>query len=133
MSRTLRPAPGLRVSVTLAIVVVIVPALRPDVAAAQDASQPVRVGGAIKEPAKLKDVRPVYPAMAKQAGVQGLVILECLVSPQGRVASVKPLRGPALLTQAAIEAVRQWSYAPTIVDGVAVPILLTVTVNFKAN
>ena len=59
--------------------------------------QAVRVGGQIKEPKKLKDVAPVYPDIAKQARVQGIVILECTISPQGKVTDVKVLRGIPLL------------------------------------
>src|SRR4029078_7514171 len=51
----------------------------------------VRVGGAIKEPKKVKNVAPVYPEAAKQAGVQGIVILECTIGPQGEVTDVKVL------------------------------------------
>jgi protein TonB len=95
--------------------------------------QAVRVGGQIKEPKKLKSVPPSYPDIAKQARVQGVVILECTISPQGKVANVNVLRGIPLLDQAAIEAVRQWEYSPTLLNGVPVPVIMTVTVNFKLN
>jgi periplasmic protein TonB len=90
----------------------------------------VRVGGNIKEPKKLKETKPVYPAIARSARVQGIVILECTISPQGRVTDVKVLRGIPLLDQAAIEAVKQWVYTPTLLNGVPVPVIMTVTVNF---
>jgi protein TonB len=93
-------------------------------------SGPLRVGGQIKEPKKLTDVRPVYPEVAKQARVQGVVILECTISPEGRVTDTRVLRGVPLLDGAAIDAVRQWTYAPTLMNGVPVPVLMTVTVNF---
>lgn len=95
--------------------------------------QPVRVGGQIKEPKKLKNVPPVYPAIATQARVQGVVILECTISPQGKVTDVKVLRGIPLLDQAAIDAVKQWVYTPTLLNGVPVPVIMTVTVNFKLS
>jgi len=95
--------------------------------------QAVRVGGQIKEPKKLKNVAPVYPDIAKQARVQGVVILECTISPQGKVTDVKVLRGIPLLDQAAIEAVKQWIYTPTLLNGVPVPVIMTVTVNFKLS
>ena len=97
------------------------------------AQQAVRVGGQIKEPKKLKTVAPVYPDIAKQARVQGVVILECTISPQGKVTDVKVLRGIPLLDQAAIEAVKQWVYTPTLLNGVPVPVIMTVTVNFKLS
>ena len=95
--------------------------------------QAVRVGGQIKEPKKLKNVNPVYPDIAKQARVQGVVTLECTISPQGRVTDVKVLRGIPLLDAAAIEAVKQWVYSPTLLNGVPVPVIMTVTVNFRLS
>ena len=93
----------------------------------------VRVGGQIKEPKKLTNVNPVYPDIAKQARVQGIVILECTIGPQGKVADVKVLRGIPLLDEAAIDAVKQWVYTPTLMNGVPVPVIMTVTVNFKLS
>ena len=95
--------------------------------------QAVRVGGQIKEPKKLKNIAPVYPDIAKQARVQGVVILECTISPQGKVTDVKVLRGIPLLDQAAIDAVKQWVYTPTLLNGVPVPVIMTVTVNFRLS
>jgi protein TonB len=92
---------------------------------------PVRVGGDIREPRKLRHVPPVYPDMALSARVQGVVILECTISPQGRVQNVKVLRSIPLLDDAAIEAVQQWVYSPTLVGGVPVPVVMTVTVRFN--
>jgi periplasmic protein TonB len=92
--------------------------------------QPVRVGGGVKEPRKLKNVDPVYPPFAQQARLQGLVTLECLLSPDGRVADVKVLAGLPLLTEAAVQAVKQWVFTPTLFNGVPVPAIMTVTVRF---
>jgi protein TonB len=96
-------------------------------------TQAVRVGGQIKEPKKVHNVNPAYPDIAKQARVQGIVILECTISPQGKVTDVKVLRGIPLLDQAAIDAVKQWTYTPTLLNGVPVPVIMTVTVNFKLS
>jgi protein TonB len=90
----------------------------------------IRVGGVIREPKKVKDVAPAYPSIAKTAKIQGVVILEAQISPQGRVEGVKVLRSIPTLDDAAIEAVRQWVYTPTLVDGVPVSVVMTVTVNF---
>ncbi len=95
--------------------------------------QPLRVGRDIKEPKKLKNVPPVYPAVALQARVQGVVILECTISAQGKVTDVNVLRGIPLFEQAAIDAVKQWVYTPTLLNGVPVPVIMTVTVNFKLS
>jgi protein TonB len=91
---------------------------------------PVRVGGEIREPRKIRHVTPVYPDLAVAAHVHGSVVLECLVSPQGQVTDVKLVRGIPLLNTSAIDAVRQWLYTPTLKDGVPVPVILTVTVRF---
>ena len=93
----------------------------------------MRVGGQIKAPSKLNNVPPVYPPMAKQARVEGTVILEATISPQGRVTDVKVLRGIPLLDHAAIDAVRQWSYSPTLLNGTPVPVVMTVTVSFTLS
>jgi protein TonB len=94
---------------------------------------PVRVGGQIKAPAKLSNAAPVYPPMAKQARVEGTVILEATINSQGRVTDVKVLRGIPLLDNAAIDAVRQWQYSPTRLNGTPVPVIMTVTVNFRLS
>ncbi len=61
------------------------------------------------------------------------MILECSISAEGRVTDVKVMRGSPLLDQAAIDAVRQWVYTPTLLNGTPVPLVMTVTVNFKLN
>jgi protein TonB len=94
---------------------------------------PVRVGGDIIEPAKVKNVPPVYPPIAIQARVQGIVILECTIDARGNVADARVLRSIPLLDQAAIDAVKQWVYQPTFLNGVPVPVIMTVTVNFGLN
>jgi periplasmic protein TonB len=91
---------------------------------------PVRVGGEIRQPKKIRDVSPIYPDLAVAAHVKGAVILECLVSPQGRVTDVKLMRGIPLLNESAMAAVKQWMYTPTLKDGVPVSVILTVTVKF---
>jgi TonB family protein len=90
----------------------------------------VRVGGGVLPPRKVKDVPPVYPAAAQDARVQGVVILEARVDENGNVSDVRPLRSIPLLDQAAIDAVKQWQYTPTLLNGAAVPVVMTVTVNF---
>ena len=91
----------------------------------------IRVGGKIEPPIKMNDVKPVYPAIAQNAGVTGAVIIEATIGPDGKVIDAKVLRSIPLLDQAALDAVRQWEYRPTILNGVAVPVIMTVTINFK--
>jgi TonB family protein len=94
------------------------------------APQPIRVGGDIKPPTQTKRVTPPYPPEAQAAGVQGIVIMEATIGVDGKVTDVRVLRSIPLLDQAAMDAVRQFEYTSTIVNGVAVPVLMTVTVNF---
>jgi protein TonB len=91
---------------------------------------PVRVGGNIRPPTKTKDVRPVYPSIAQSARVQGVVIIEATIGPDGRVQEAKVLRSIPLLDAAALDAVKQWVFTPTTLNGTPVPVIMTVTVNF---
>jgi TonB family protein len=95
------------------------------------ASSAVRVGGKIKAPSKTKDVKPVYPDAAKSERIQGSVIIEAVIGAEGKVINAKVLRSIAMLDQAALDAVKQWEFTPTLLNGKPVPIVMTVTVNFR--
>jgi protein TonB len=73
---------------------------------------------------------PVYPDIAMRARIAGVVVLEATIDAQGKVMNLRVLRSVPLLDQAAIDAVRQWEFTPTRLNGVAVPVVMTVTVNF---
>ncbi len=105
----------------------VVPHAAPSPASAQ---APVRVGGNIPQPKKIRHAAGVLPDDARQAGIQGVVILEIIIGPTGKVQDAKILRSIPLLDQAALEAVRQWEYEPTLLNGTAVPVIMTVTVPF---
>jgi len=90
----------------------------------------IRVDGNIGPPTKITDVRPVYPDVAQKARVQGLVICEVLIGPDGKVVDARVLRSIPLLDQAAFDAVLQWVFTPTLLNGDAVSVIMTVTVNF---
>ncbi|HEX6973017.1 MAG TPA: energy transducer TonB [Vicinamibacterales bacterium] len=91
---------------------------------------PVRPGGNIREPRKIVDVSPVYPPLAKSGGVEGIVILEAVINVRGEVERLRVLRSVPLLDQAAVDAVERWRYTPTLLNGVPVPVLITITVRF---
>jgi len=95
------------------------------------APEPVRPGGHVKYPTKVHHVAPIYPRMAQEARVDGLVILEAVIAADGRVQDVRVLRSKPLLDQAAVDAVRQWRFTPTLLNGIPVPVIMTVTVNFE--
>jgi protein TonB len=92
---------------------------------------PVRAIGDVKPPKLIREVQPVYPEIARQARVEGIVIVEATTDVYGRVTSVKVLRSIPLLDQAAIDAVRQWVYEPMVINGRPRPVVFTVTVRFQ--
>jgi protein TonB len=91
----------------------------------------IRVGGKVRPPTKIKDVKPVYPDAAKAAKVAGLVIIEATIGATGKVVDARVLRSVPMLDQAALDAVRQWEFTPTLLNGAPVPVVMTVTINFK--
>ena len=92
---------------------------------------PIRVGGAIKAPKLIRRVEPDYPAMAAQAQMEGMVILEAMVDEAGNVDGVKVLRSRSIFDDAAIASVKQWRYEPLMMNGQATPFVLTVTLSFS--
>jgi protein TonB len=93
----------------------------------------LRVGGNIRPPQKIVNVPPVYPQEAQDARVQGVVIIEAKIDADGSVAEAWVLRSIPLLDQAALDAVKQWRYAPTLLNGAPIPVIMTVTVNFTLS
>jgi protein TonB len=89
-----------------------------------------RPGQGIKEPRRVSGLPPEYPLIARSARVQGVVILEAVIDEHGEVGRIKVLRSVPLLDQAAITAVQQWRYTPTLLNGAPVSVLMTITVNF---
>jgi protein TonB len=94
---------------------------------------PVRIGGGIRAPQKVHHVAPEYPAIARSARVSGIVILEAVLGEDGAVRDVRVLRSVPLLDSAAVDAVRQWRFTPTLLNGEPVPVVMTVTVAFNLN
>ena len=92
---------------------------------------PIRLHAGITAPRKIVDVAPVYPSIAQAARKQGVVILETVIDARGNVQSVHVLRSVPLLDDAAVAAVRQWRFTPALLNGEPVPVVMTVTVNFK--
>jgi len=90
----------------------------------------VRVGGQVMVPRKTRNVNPEYPAIAQSARVQGVVIIESIIGTDGKVQDARILRSIPLLDQAALDAVKQWEFVPTLLNGAPVPIVMTMTVQF---
>jgi periplasmic protein TonB len=92
---------------------------------------PVRLHAGMERPQKILHVSPAYPPVAQQARVQGVVILDAIIDTSGAVRSLQVLRSIPLLDRAASDAVRQWRFTPARLNGVAVPVVMTVTVQFS--
>jgi protein TonB len=92
---------------------------------------PLPVGGNVQPPTKVRDVAPVYPAIARAARVAGVVIISATIGRDGKVQDARVLRSIPLLDAAALDAVRQWEYTPTRLNGAPVAVVMTVTVNFR--
>jgi protein TonB len=93
----------------------------------------VRVGGVVPAPIKIVDAPPIYPPDAQAAGVQGVVILELMIGPDGRVEGTRVLKSVPPLDDAAVAAVKQWVFTPTLLNGVPTWILYNVTVTFQTR
>jgi protein TonB len=91
---------------------------------------PVRVADLPVTPRKIGDVRPVYPEIARAARLEGTVIMEAVLDPTGRVTQLRVIKSAPMFDQAALDAVRQWRYTPSLYGGHAVSVLMTITVRF---
>jgi periplasmic protein TonB len=92
--------------------------------------QRVRVSQGVTEGLLMKKVQPQYPALARQARIQGAVVLQASIGKDGNVQNLRAVSGHPMLTPAAIEAVKQWKYRPYFLNGEAVEVDTTITVNF---
>jgi TonB family protein len=92
---------------------------------------PVPVGGDVRPAKLITSVAPVYPTLAKSQHVSGSVLIDALIDATGHVIAMKVVSGPTLLHQSAMDALRQWKYQPALLDGRAVPMHLTVTIQFR--
>jgi protein TonB len=94
-------------------------------------NHPVRVGGEVQQANLISQVKPQYPIPAKQAGIQGAVFLEAVISREGAIVDLKMISGHPLLIRAAMDAVKHWRYKPTLLNKEPVEVSTTITVNFS--
>jgi periplasmic protein TonB len=92
---------------------------------------PIRAGGKVKAPRLIFAPDPVYPLLARQARVSGAVVIDAVIDTQGNVIEMRTVSGQPILALAAMEALRQWKYEPTILGGQAFPVRLLVTITFE--
>ena len=93
----------------------------------------LRIGGAVQQSHLIRQVAPVYPKSAKAARIQGTVKFAVLIGTDGSIAHLQVLSGPALLIDAALEAVKQWQYQPVLLNGKPAQVITTVDVNFQLH
>lgn len=92
----------------------------------------LKVGGDVKEPAEIHRVQPTYPEEAREKRIQGRVVVRAVIDEKGTVTKVEAVESPdPMLTEAALEAVKKWTYKPATKKGKPVKVFLTVTVAFK--
>jgi protein TonB len=94
-------------------------------------TEPLIIGGNIKAPIRTRYVPPTYPDLARSARVQGVVTIEAIIGADGKVEQARVLRSRPLLDEAALTAVREWEYTPTLLNGKPTPVIMSVTVVFK--
>jgi len=92
---------------------------------------PVKIGGKVLAPRRIRCPAPVYPPLAIAAHVEGTVVIEAIISATGSVQQVRVVTSVPLLDEAALAAVRQWVFTPTLLNGTPVPVIMTVKVEFK--
>lgn len=91
----------------------------------------MRVGGRIREPRIISRIDPVYPALARQARIEGDVVVEAVIGTDGTVQEMRATSGPALLIPAALEALKKWRYEPTYLNDEPVAVQFFVTIHFR--
>ena len=94
---------------------------------------PQRIGGNVQAANLIRQVKPQYPPLAKAARVQGTVKFEAIIAKDGTIQNLKMISGPPLLVQAAMQAVQQWQYKPTLLNGEPVEVITTIDVNFTLS
>ncbi len=110
-----------------------VPEIAPPPAVAKEpvVRERLRVGGEVMQARLLRQVRPEYPELARRARIEGEVLLLGVITREGRVAQLRVIGGHPLLVRAALEAVGQWQYQPTLLNGEAVEVEAPISVRFR--
>ena len=85
----------------------------------------------MQAPKLIQEVQPVYPPLAKQARIQGNVVIDSVIDTQGHVTQMKVISGSPLLVDAAMRALEQWRYQPTLLNGQPVAVDMLVTLHFQ--
>jgi protein TonB len=105
----------------------------PSQAKTETQQQVIVVGGNVQTAKLIRQVQPIYPTLARQVRVQGVVTLEAIIGTDGAIQQLRVLSGHPLLAPSAIQAVQQWMYSPTILNGKAVAVKTTIEVRFTLS
>ena len=97
------------------------------------ANAPIRIGGAVQSAKLINRMMPRYPPLARQARVQGRVLLEAIIGEDGTIRKLRAVSGHPLLVPAALSAVKRWRYRPTLLNGQPVPVITQVEVRFTLS
>jgi protein TonB len=97
----------------------------------QPAKRIVRAGSLLKAPRQTYNVDPEYPTLARDARIRGIVIVDAVIDEKGNVAQARVVSGHPLLIEAALKAVLQWKYEPTVLNGQPISVVLQVQVHFN--
>lgn len=97
----------------------------------QKEEAPIEVSAVDEKPKLIKEIKPVYPIIARQARVEGIVVIQTFIDEEGQVYIAKVIQSVPLLDQAAIDAVRQWKYSPAILNGKPVKVQADITITFR--
>jgi protein TonB len=95
--------------------------------------QRIRVGGNVQQANLIRKITPIYPPLAKQARIQGTVRFTAIIGKDGSIQNLQLVSGHPLLVPAAQDAVRQWLYRPTLLNGEPVEVITQIDVNFTLN
>ena len=95
--------------------------------------QRIRVGGNVQQAMLIRQPKPVYPPLAKQARIQGVVRLNAIIGKDGTIQNLQVASGHPLLVPSALDAVKQWVYKPTLLNGEPVEVITQIDVNFTLS
>jgi protein TonB len=105
----------------------------PDEKKKPEEKRTVKVSGVVQQAQLIARIEPRYPPIAVQAGIEGTVLLHAIINREGGITALEVVSGPPLLVKAALDAVRQWRYRPTFLNGEPVDVDTSITVIFRLN
>jgi periplasmic protein TonB len=106
---------------------------KPIAPSTEKSNAPVRVGGHVRQPKAIVQTHPEYPALAREAHIQGDVKIDAILHEQGNIIDMKIISGHPLLYQAALNALKKWKYEPTYLNDKPIAVEMIVTIRFELS